>query len=84
MRRPRGDGYRLVMTRKQNGLGLTLAVVAGCLGLLLLVIGLASRDGAQDDSAALGFPIVLGGLMVVATLVALGWRAATKKSHSDR
>ena len=72
------------MTRKQNGLGLTLAVVGGCLALLLLIIGLTTRDGAQDDNPALGFPIVLGGLIVVATLVALGWRAATKKSHSDR
>ena len=72
------------MSRKQNGLGLALAVIAGCLALLLLLIGLANRSGAQDDSAALGFPIVLGGLIVVATLVALGWRAVTKKSHSDR
>lgn len=73
------------MTRKQNGLGLTLAVVGFCLALLLLLIALATRDGASDDSAAVGFPIVLGGLVVLGTLLALGWRAATKgKSHSDR
>ena len=73
------------MTRKQNGVALTLTVVAGCLGLLLLLIGLATRSGAQDDNPAVGFPIVLGGLIVVATLVALGWRAATKKkSHSSQ
>ena len=72
------------MTRKQNGLGLALAVIGGCLGLLLLIIGLTTRSGAQDDSAAVGFPIVLGGLVVVATLVALGWRAVTRRSHSDR
>lgn len=73
------------MTRKQNGLGLTLAVVGGCLALLLLLIALATRDGAADDNPALGFPIVLGALVVIATLVALGWRAvAKKKSHSDR
>lgn len=73
------------MTRKQNGLGLTLAIVAGCVALLLLLIGLASRSGAEDDSAAAGFPIVLVGLVVVATLVALGWRAATRrKTPSDR
>ena len=72
------------MTRKQNGLGLTLAVVGGCLALLLVLIALATRGGAEDDNPALGFPVVIGGLIVVATLVALVWRAATKKSHSDR
>ena len=73
------------MTRKQNGLALTLAVVGGCLALLLLLIGLATRSGAEDDSAAAGFPLVIGGLIVVGTLVALGWRAATRsKSSSDR
>jgi hypothetical protein len=72
------------MARRQNGLGLALTVVAGCLGLLLLIIALATRDGAQDDSAAAGFPLVLGGLLVVATLVALGWRAVTRRAHSDR
>ncbi len=73
------------MTRKQNGLALTLAVVGGCLALLLLLIALATRSGASDDSAAAGFPLVLGGLVVVGTLVALGWRAVTKgKSTSNR
>ena len=73
------------MTRKQNGLALTLAVVGGCLALLLLLIGLATRSGAQDDNAAVGFPLVIGGLIVVGTLVALGWRALTRgKSHSNR
>ena len=72
------------MSRKQNGLGLALAVIGGCLALLLLLIGLTNRSGAEDDNPALGFPIVLGGLIVVATLVALGWRAVTRKSDSDR
>jgi hypothetical protein len=72
------------MARQQHGLALALAVVGGCLALLLLLIALATRSGAQDDSAAAGFPIVLGGLVVVATLVALGWRAVTRRSHSDR
>ena len=72
------------MTRKQNGLGLAAAVAAGCLVLLLLLIALATRSGAQDDNPAIGFPIVLGGLVVVATLVALVWRAVTRRSHSDR
>jgi hypothetical protein len=73
------------MGRKQHGLGLALAVIAGCLALLVLLIGLVTRSGAVDDSAAAGFPIVLGGLIVVATLLALGWRAVTRSaSHSDR
>lgn len=71
------------MTRKQNGLGLTLAVAGGCLALLLLLIALATRSGASDDNPAVGFPIVIGALIVVATLVALGWRAVNNK-HSDR
>ena len=71
------------MTRKQNGLALTLAVVGGCVALLLLLIGLATRGGAQDDSAAAGFPLVIGGLIVVGALVALGWRAATKGKSSS-
>ena len=71
------------MTRKQNGLGLTLAVAGGCIALLLLLIALATRSGASDDNPAVGFPIVIGGLIVVATLVALGWRAVNRKSHSD-
>lgn len=73
------------MSRRQHGLGLALAVIGGCLVLLLLLIGLATRSGDGDDSAAAGFPIVLGGLIVVATLLALGWRAVTRSvSHSDR
>lgn len=72
------------MARKQNGLGLTLAVVGGCLALLVVIIGLVTRDGASDDSAASGFPVVIVGLIVVATLFALGWRAVSQRSHSDR
>jgi hypothetical protein len=71
------------MSRKQNGLGLALAVAGGCLALLLVIIALVTRDGASDDSAAIGFPIVIVGLIVLATVVALGWRAVTKRSHSD-
>lgn len=73
------------MTRQQNGLGLTALVVGGCLALLLVLIALATRDGASDDSAAGGFPIVLGGLVVLGTLLALGWRAASRrKDHAGR
>lgn len=73
------------MNRRQNGLALTLAVVGGCLALLLLLIALATRSGAGDDSAAAGFPIVIGGLIVVGTLLAVGWRALTRrKSPSSR
>jgi hypothetical protein len=71
------------MTRKQNGLGLTLAVAGGCLALLLVVIALVTRDSASDDSAAIGFPVVIVGLIVLATVLALGWRAVSKRSHSD-
>ena len=73
------------MTRQQNGLGLTALVAGGCLALLLVLIALATRSGAEDDSAAGGFPIVLVGLVVLGTLLALGWRAVTKRrSPADR
>lgn len=71
------------MTDKRNGLGLTLAVVAGCLALLLLVIALITQVSAEETNPALGFPLVMGGLIVLATLAALGWRAASKKKTSD-
>lgn len=73
------------MTRKQDGLGLTALVAAGCIALLVVLIALATRDGAGDDSAAAGFPLVLGGLVVLGTLLAVGWRAATRRrAPSDR
>ena len=73
------------MTRKQNGLGLTALVAGGCLALLLALVLLATRDGATDDSAAGGFPLVLGGLVVLGTVLALVWRAATRRrTPSDR
>ena len=71
------------MSDKQNGLGLTLAVVAGCLGLLLLVILLITQVSAQEADPALGFPLVMGALIVLATAAALGWRAASKKKDSS-
>ena len=73
------------MTRKQNGLGLAALVAGGCVALLVVLIALATRDGASDDSAAGGFPLVLGGLIVLGTLLALGWRAVTKRrTPADR
>lgn len=71
------------MTRKQNGLGLTVVVAAGCLALLLLLIALITRTDGEEADPAVGFPLVMGGLIVLATLGALGWRAASKKRESS-
>ncbi len=70
--------------KEQNRRLLTPAlVIVGCIGLLLAVIALASRSGSGDDSAAIGFPIVLVGLAVVAVVSMFVWKAASKKkSHS--
>ena len=57
-------------------------VIAGCVALLLVVIALATRSGSSDDSAAIGFPIVLAGLAVVSVVSMLVWKAVSK-SKSD-
>ena len=61
-----------------------LAVVAGCLGLLLALIALATREGAANDNPAVGFPIVLTVLAVVSLVVALVWKAVSKKKADHR
>jgi hypothetical protein len=71
------------MTDKQNGLGLTAVVVAGCLGLLLLVIALVARTDGEQVNPALGFPLVMAGVVVLATALALGWRAVSKRKQSS-
>ena len=70
--------------KQQNQRLLTPAlVIVGCIALLLLVIGLASRGGSGDDSAAIGFPIILGVLAVVAVVGMFVWKAVSKKK-ADR
>ncbi len=59
------------------------AVIAGCLALLLVLIALASRSGASDDNPAVGFPIVLAVVAVVAVVTALVWRAVSRKKRVD-
>lgn len=55
-------------------------VIVFCVGLLLAVIALAARSGSSDDSAAIGFPIVLAGLAVAGVVFALVWKAVSKRS----
>jgi uncharacterized membrane protein len=59
-------------------------VIAGCIALLLVLIALASRSGSGDDSAAIGFPIVLAVLAVVAVLVGFVWKAVSRKKSDQR
>lgn len=72
------------MTRKQNGLGLALTVAAACLALLLLLIALTTRTSGDETNPAVGFPVILGGLAVVAILFAVVWRAVHRKKSSGR
>jgi hypothetical protein len=58
-------------------------VIGGCVALLLVLIALATRSGSGDDSAAIGFPVVLVGLAVLAVVGGLAWKAASK-SNSRR
>ncbi len=70
---------------EQNRRLLTPAlVIAFCVALLLLVIGLASRSGSGDDSAAIGFPIVLGVLAVAAVVAGAVWKSVSKKKADHR
>jgi hypothetical protein len=59
-------------------------VIGGCIALLLVVIALATRSGAADDSAAIGFPIILGVLAIAAVVVGAVWKAASKKKADHR
>lgn len=69
--------------KEQNRRLLTPAlVIAGCVALLLVVIALAAREGSSDDSAAVGFPVVLVGLAVVSVVGMLVWKAVSR-SKSD-
>jgi hypothetical protein len=71
--------------KESNKRLLTPALVfAFCLALLLAVIGLASRSGAGDDSAAIGFPIILGVLAIAAVVAGAVWKAVSKKKADHR
>jgi hypothetical protein len=59
-------------------------VILGCVTLLLVLIALATRSGASDDSAAIGFPIVLGVLAVLAVVGGAVWKAVSKKKAQQR
>lgn len=59
-------------------------VIAFCVALLVAVIALASRSGSGDDSAAIGFPIVLAGLAVASVVAALVWKAVSRNSDQHR
>ena len=69
--------------KEQNRRLLTPAlVIAFCMALLVAVIALAGRDGAEDDSAAIGFPVILAGLAIASVVGALAWKAVARR-HAD-
>lgn len=69
------------MEEKNRRLLTPALVIVGCVTLLLVVIALASRSGSGDDSAAIGFPIVLAGLAVLAVVASLVWKAVSKSGQ---
>lgn len=71
------------MSDNRNGLAVTLAVVGGCLAFFLVIVFLLVGRGEQEANPAVGFPIVLIVLTVVAVVAALVWRAVSRK-RSDR
>ncbi|MDP9392205.1 MAG: hypothetical protein M3P31_03425 [Actinomycetota bacterium] len=72
------------MKEKNRRLLTPALVIAGCIALLVVLIGLASRSGSGDDSAAIGFPIVLVVLAVIAVVGAFVWKAVSKKKADHR
>ena len=72
------------MENKNRRLVTPIAVIAGCLALLLVLIVLASRTDGDDVNPAVGFPIVLVVLAVLAGITAVVWRAVARKKSSDR
>lgn len=55
------------------------------LTLVLLASPASAQDTTPGGSAALGFPIALGVLLVVAVVVALVWRKVSRrKERQDR
>jgi hypothetical protein len=66
------------MEEKNRRLLTPALVIGGCVALLLVLIALTTRDGSGDDSAAIGFPIVLAGLAVLAVVGGLVWKAVSK------
>jgi hypothetical protein len=64
----------------RGGVGVPLAVIGGCAAFfaaILLLLGLNGND--DENTAAVGFPIILGVLAVVAVVGALVWRAVSRK-----
>ena len=60
------------------------AVIGGCLALLIFVIVLAGMSEAPDRNPAVGFPIVLAVLAVLAVVGALVWRAVSRRKSAER
>jgi len=72
------------MSDKHSRLAVPVAVILGCLALLIVVIVMASQSGAGETNPASGFPIVLGVLAIVALVTAVVWRSVSRRKHASR
>jgi membrane protein implicated in regulation of membrane protease activity len=71
------------MNDTNRRLGTPIAVISACAVLFLGLIALAVFGPNEAPNPALGFPIVLGVLAVVAVLGAVAWRSMSRRK-SDR
>ena len=72
------------MDEKNRRLLTPIAVIAGCALLFLAVIALAVLGPDAAPNPAVGFPIIMGVLFVVAVVGSLVWRSVSRKSDSNR
>lgn len=67
------------MSDKKSGLGVPLAVIGACAAFLAVILLLLSGGGEEEANPAIGFPVVLIVLAVVAVVAALVWRVVSRK-----
>lgn len=73
------------MEDKNRRLLTPIAVIAGCALLFLAVIALAVLGPDAAPNPAVGFPVIMGVLFVVAVVGSLVWRSVSRrKSDSNR
>lgn len=73
------------MSDKRNPLLVPAAVIGACLVLFLVLVWLATRtEGGEDVNPAVGFPIVLVVLGVLAVVTAVVWRVVARRKGSPR
>lgn len=72
------------MSKQRSNLLVPALVALGAVALMAFLIARLASGAANDDNPAVGFPIVLVGLMVVGSIVAVVWKVVSqRKSRQD-